>query len=770
MRAFRCLLLASTVIAHTLPAQSHGLRGFVTVVSGEERITYSGERNAPLRWTRIFSAPRFDSMTIARGRSVLHRTESNSRFTIELQFVRKRDGSPDAVSARVNAQRDADTAASSFGSDPAAATAAEAQARLTDVFNFVVWLSAAPNTGTRAVPLRLAYQRGEMSRSIAGTLYSRALRDTLVEGQRLIIVHDSLPATIETSSPLHEPTLQGKRIDTRRMRGFIVGTRLFDPSLQLSRAMFDTAVFTGTETRRLPDGRVLTSGFVFERRRVAELRDTAAHRRMQAISRSTQGPGMLIRPPLGAAPRPNVREPRVVDSLFAIYASTTSSDVRDSILRIEDLLYGLRVRERFAKWNIEHGDTVNALRIINIANSTPLSDWVWDLVRPVLNDPQLAMRMGVNTDEWFSSFADLFVSFPFRTRRDAADWRDMVACPRTVCERIAQEYRRAREPRLRAIGLMAQYRLNPAVYSDTLVEHAARDSVLLRGLSEQARGLTGGLRGDARIPIPSPSAPWRDWFVWMRGATDESIARRDAEFSARRIQIPPRDPTIEYQLSSHGNLLRVAELRWNVDLRDTFRLKYSRSANDTARYVYFTLLQGLGVTLPQTGDMVSQLRSSSVYERMLAQARYPELNFVSADTATLAEIESAILNTLLDSVPSWPLLDNSRRLYTPIRPLGRFTDVHIVADSLRPQSIARLRAKGIEFHQTGWKLPDEASGYVIEIGPIRRSGAFVGIWYSATSLIRMPDGRGGGNETKGRCLLVLVDGQWYLIEALFSVT
>lgn len=768
------LLLLALAVTRESPSQTINLQGSILAVRSEERTTHSGERGAPPRWQRAGEPIRFDSMQVLGGRSVLFRSRSNQSFSTTYRVWRNANGAPDSITASSERLPKSPYEIVIPGYDPERYAQQDVRDKLNELFNLAGWLIEPPARGTRTIPVKLDVRAFDAVKGMQGTMISRHLRDSVVNGLRLAIVRDSVALASTSSTPVEERTL-GMRRDTRDLRGYSIGTRVYNPALRLSVYVADTTVMAGLETRLLPDRRVLRDSIRFERTSTVQFLDTAIYRRQQALaSEFAFGVGMVRRPPLDAKPGLYLQHPGVVDSLVAAYQAATGPEIRDSVLAVSNLLYLPGMRERLARWHAERGDTLGALRLIDLDYSTPLTEWTWTLVRPLLDDAELAVRMGISTNEWYEAFEYEFHHYPFGTSRASPEWRNMSWCPPTVCAKVAEEFTRAREPRLSTVGLMAQYRLNPALYADTIVARANAGNRQLIALSEQAQGLSARSTIEPFISMPAAGAHWREWFVWMRGATDETVAKAIAAEAARRpagVPTPrPRDPLYEARLSPNSNLLRIAELRWGWSLRDTFALKYEQATVDTARYVYFTLLQGLNATPQVSGDLIAQLRAPSVYDRMMTASLLAQLRFAPADTQTMREVESGILNTLLDSLPLWTQFDTTRKFYVPIGPLGRRSDVHVVADSLRPASVARLTRAGIQAHSTGWQLPNDQSGLVVTIGPIRRTGQFVTFTYLSTSLVRLTDGRGGGYASGGSCTLVFVDGRWYLLDATFWIT
>lgn len=765
-------LFGLVILTSQLYAQSSDLRDQVLVVRGDERTTYSGERRAPLRWGSLNSAVTFDSLVVHKDGSSIFRETSGHFAKTQYRLWRNLRGTVDSITASTTALPP--TAVSAM-LDQIEFSRIEASFVLDQLNSYTSLITLFTNaSGVSAEPFQFSVRHGEYVQQARGTIRTTFVRDTTVDGTRLLKLRDSITVTVSSTSPVEERTIMGGRIDTRELRGLTTVTRLFDPLTELFVTAHDTTWLTGIETRQLPEGRKLVDSIQFQRFRALAFRDTALHRKLEMQEYAGRfGVGMVSRPAPGAQPIADVRQPRVVDSLFEAYTVARDQTERDAILKTPNLLLRPNMRERFARWHAERRDTVSALRLITLDFDSPLSAWTWNLVRPVLDDPQHAMRLGINSNGWYEAFEYEFRHYPFQTARNSPQWRDMRWCPRSVCEFVAQEFRRAKESRLRTIGLMAQYRLNPAIYADTLIARAKNGETLLGALSEQAQGLNRNSTANPVVPMPSAGAPWREWFVWARGATDSTLKLMSPEpafASAPTPGLRSPDPAAAARLSPNGDLLRIAELRRGWSLRDTFAIKYAQATVDTARYVYFRLLQSLDETPKVSGDILSIMRSPSVYDRIMSDALVAQLKFVPADSATRYQIERAIVDTWLDSAPAWPPIDSTRVQIVPIYKLGGSLKAHVIADSLHRETVARLTSAGVALHARNWKLPNEDSGQVITLGPILQSGAFARFEYSSYGLVRLPDGTGCGDARGGSCILVLVDGVWYLFSASFWVT
>jgi hypothetical protein len=78
-------------------------------------------------------------------------------------------------------------------------------------------------------------------------------------------------------------------------------------------------------------------------------------------------------------------------------------------------------------------------------------------------------------------------------------------CTRAACELLARQRTAAREPRLRAVGLVASLVLDPRSWADSVLALGAADP----GSMEDALRLVRGVVAPSTAPLPGPAAGWR---------------------------------------------------------------------------------------------------------------------------------------------------------------------------------------------------------------------------------------------------------------------
>lgn len=760
---FAILATASSTHAQT-PAT---LRGVRLHTDDRDAWVYPGERAAQLRHNE-FDPFRFDSVTADGSNERSYFWKGSGTTETRVHVRRSADGTVDIVEARSDSVVDASGRMRAALMQNAVSWPVEnlAESEAIRLMTHPLVFLGAPRSA-RPVPLRIDVRFARASYRLTGTVASRIVGDTLVDGQRLSIVHDSGLVVLETEVDFWERTLYGYRHDARFVRGYIAGTRLYDAARDLSSSSVERMKLSGIERRRYPDGRVFTTPVRYERYTTTALLDSTTSAARQRARYAASSPvGMIRRQPLGVA-IPDYRRPAIIDSLVALHRARPA--LRDSLERIYELVERQGVRERLARTYLAERDTARALRIASIQYPLRLTEFAYRLMRPALDDPAVALRFGIATNEWYEAFEYAFKYYPIALARDTADaW-----CTSGVCALVAAEWERAREPRLRYIGLMARASTDPVHWADSLVAVANRGVPQLQALGRLMAGVTAYRPGDPEIPLPAPDASWREWLVWLRGGTDATLARRDSIDRARipgLPAVPARTPTLTISRAGDNNMLRIADLRAGHRYTDAFAQRRSTVESDSARFVYSVLATGVGMPPRDSATLRRLLLGSSTLDMEIARSEITRLRYTQAPDSTELAIHTTIVDALLDSTPLWPLVHPLSYRRSVVSRIRAPDSTHIVTDALAPSLVARLRAAGVSVHPSTWQLPNESSGRVIRVGPVRRHGDFASVTWDDASLVRLADGRGGGDSQGGRYFLVLVDGAWRLVVDSWYVT
>lgn len=687
-----CLATASGVVANRSAAQTALVTpGSAYTVDGTERWLYPGQiaNRTPWRGLSDRAIP-LDSISVsASDSSVLFHSHDGDSFGNAWSVARRsRTGAVEQITTRLERTTNSGSAS---GSSPASMQtelqhAAEMALQFVQLHLLFRGGTTVPSTLHVVVPMpRGAYDVQAQIRTVV-------VGDSGSGAHRVTTLRDSVRVVLAMTQLSDERTLFGPRTDVFTLSGNAVATRQFDHSCGVSVSLADTTQLSGSETRTLPDGRRYSSTVRFEQRRTVALLDSAAlqMRSAQQWRAHGGGVGMLIRPPLGAQPIDGSRAD-VRDSLVREHAVAATQSRRDSIEDTRRFLSTPGTRERLARTYLASGDTANALRITDLYFNGPVSGWTYQLIRPALNDPAVAMRFGVSANDWYEAFEYNFKYTPMAIATDSLK----AFCVPSVCRLIATEWERATEPRLRNVGLMAHYSVDPALWAETVIREADAGVRQLKEMSELAQGMNFITTLDPGIPIPPANAEWQEWLTWLRGGTTETLNRRDsaniAIMGSNGRFLSSRFPM---RIASNVNperTMAMAALRFNVSYRDSVARRLTAANGDSARFVFGTLARWLKLPARSPDALLAALSTSSELDRAMARTEVERLPFAPADSATAAVIEGKLLDRYIDGGDLWPLIDSLPPMPNSATTIRSRDSTFVIADSLTTSSRHRFQ-------------------------------------------------------------------------------
>jgi hypothetical protein len=296
-----------------------------------------------------------------------------------------------------------------------------------------------------------------------------------------------------------------------------------------------------------------------------------------------------------------------------------------------------------------------------------------------------------------------------------------------ACRLLAAQWHDATEPRLRKVGLVAAFALDPRAWGDTLLAIAGgARSALLSEATLLARGVGATWPAASKAPVPLPNAKWNAWTEWMNG-TDPAFRRwRESALPAR---LQRSEPMLRFE-DSHRVALRMTELRTGRDIRRELREAWEHATSDSARVVYEYLLYRLADYRPPPDSVAAHFRSASRVRHTLASAELESILTDStprADSATTVQLEDRFIGMLLADGNPWRTLDASphARATQPARETAVET-TYLLTDSvpvvLREKWSGRIRM----ISAAEWSARSQrAGGTLFTLAPVRRAGPFV---------------------------------------------
>ena len=611
-------------------------------------------------------------------------------------------------------------------------------------------------------------------RSLNGTRVSRIVRDTTIAGTRLWIVVDTAVARYEERTMPEERTLDAHVTVTRTGSATIHGRTIFDPLLGLPRIRDDSLTLTGLAVLRYPDGRSFSTPVHDERIRHAVLYDSAAYRARRAAIRAEAerrfSGGVVIVATDSLDRRMQNGDTLARDSVVRLWRRATTPNEYAA-------LYGRlgmwnRRDSTFSRWleerRIADGDTVFLLdRLEREEYRERRGSIDTTLMRRLIglmSDPGLLFAFGVEDDPFYEDLAQTLYTYPPAAIRDTARW----PCTPAACRMLAEQYPSATEPRLRRVGLVARFALDPRTWTDTLVAHARESASLLEGPLMLARGIGATWPASSHRPIPPPDADWRAWTDWMNGK-DPAWARAHPTPPALAASL---DSPLRFD-DTHATAIRFTEARTGRDIVGELRAKLAGSTSDSARLVYEYMLTTLGALQPTVESVAALLRSSSPARRSLGVQEVERLfsgTTERADAATTDSLQDVLIATALEHHGKrWRSLAPdpnapSRPAPPPMREAPN-EQTFLLADSLSPGLRAKWAPHVPIITRAEWdRRSDREGGTLFTLSSVSRVGPFARLGVDSFGRIpRQPNQAPWLYYAHTTYYLMQLDGEWVMV-------
>jgi hypothetical protein len=621
------------------------------------------------------------------------------------------------------------------------------------------------------------------AQSLAGVRVYTLVGDTILGARRLWVIRDSASVRYTDRTPIPERRLAAPATVERNVAGVIVGHSLYDPEIGLFRVRADTTVLRGEARLRYPDGRTFTSPTRFERMQRwslydrQELAGRVAQLRAQADSNSFSIVGVPRNPleeriAAGHAP--------TIDSLFTAWQLSRDPDQRIGIKRL--LMAWSRdsaTRARIEAVRGVEGDTlylVEDTRYYLPRYRLTMTDV--DLLLPLMRDPGLAFRYGVSRDIPYERVIETLVREPPATQPDTGKW----PCEPTACRRIAAEYARTTEPRLKSTALTVLTLMDPRRWRDTFVAHArAGDKVLQLALPlviGQAVPVPVTPPPSADWPsVPPRNADWTMWRDWIRGPVSQLPA---APLGGRGAGSPPPPAWLRWR--GNPTAIRLEQAATGRDIVAELRALFPNGPDDTARVVIGNILAGLNA-LPWTIDsVVVVLRNGTPLRREFAADMLGSgaslFRFEPANVATADTIQEQFLTGVTNRRDPWRSLEDlkynrpARGFRNPPSDARGSLPVYYATDDLTPAVRARWSDRIRTMSQAEWRArPSREGGELWAISRVERAGPIA-------HMRVMVSGRNTRAANQGpnawyswtHYYLMKIGGEWVIVRLYSGVT
>ena len=604
-----------------------------------------------------------------------------------------------------------------------------------------------------------------------GTRTSRILGDTVVDGRRLWIVHDSASVQYEERYVEQERTLDTTVQVSRSGVGTLRGVHLYDPQLRLFRWRADTTrLSVGYAVLRYPDGRSFRTPARYERVRRWRLYDASEYAARLAELRASPGHdfgGMVFVPGNELQRRLAAGDVAVRDSVVRAWQRTADPDEAAGLFG----LLSMWVRDeqssaRIDSLRIASGDTAYLYELLArraYTTGRPLDSADVRAMLRFMEDPSIAWGFDKSRDWLYENLVQALTTWPRAVT--ASPYGRSPMCTIDACRLLGAQWRTAREPRLRDVGLVALVTLDPRQWADTVLALDGTRHPLLHSVALLARGVGATWPAASKAPLPPPNSDWRAWLEWMNGRD------RRYDTAGQGRSTASATPAVRFE-ESHWTAIRFYETRTGRDVVGELRRRYDAAGSDSARLVFGTMLQPFGEAR-LTESQVAEAFVSGVPARIDLARQALLRGFYSAasapmDAATAAPFIDRLLAATVDSAPLWRV--GAADLRAP--PRGARPIVHAevrriflngdsLPDALRAKWGARLQI----IASAEWARRDVRSAAVFyTVPPLRTWGRFVRIEILDSERTARPDEQLPAQYAAGNTYYLMeLNGDWVIV-------
>jgi hypothetical protein len=413
---------------------------------------------------------------------------------------------------------------------------------------------------------------------------------------------------------------------------------------------------------------------------------------------------------------------------------------------------------------LEEGDTawvMSELSTDAFWPRQPTDTALLQFLQPVMSDPAVALALGVPRDDAYENLRDVLVRWP----PEFDDVTPARACTPAACRMLASFADTAAEPRLRDLGLIARFSLEPRAWADEVTRRAQAGSVMLQPAAALIRGVGSTSMNASRRPLPAADANWRDWLDWADGRNPARPA----------LPNPHAQPNRPYVQDSHRLAIRIHEALTGRPVRTELRAAFEQATEDSARLVFGGILRGIGELSPSDpDDLARQLRTGSEAERNLARRELPELmrSAPHADSATTFELINHVLAMTIERAPAWPTLEAPAGTPLTTSPAASDVAMVIISDGLPAAILERWasRARFVTAAEAG-ALDPRTARRTVSAGNVTTVGSFAVVSWSFSEWLprasnQTPRGYAGGSTY----FLLRTESGWVIVSQSAWIT
>jgi hypothetical protein len=312
--------------------------------------------------------------------------------------------------------------------------------------------------------------------------------------------------------------------------------------------------------------------------------------------------------------------------------------------------------------------------------------------------------------------------------------------------------------------------MEPQRWADTVLARYAAGDRFLEPAVELIRGIAATWPAGSHASLPAAGADWRAWSNWMEG------------YNPAYPRLRPRSPVRFEQV--HEQVIAFAHALTGRDFAAEWREALARATDDSARFVFGSMLVGVGQIPDDPAAIASRLESKSALMRALALREVKglfERDTLRADSATTEEIQRRVLAVALDSATPWPMFDSGAGRTTRQSPMPRGVvgaadyaydrpsptpgPVVLTGNHLAPGVRATWAHRGVRIADADWQPKSSESVILIEVSDVGRIGPFASVSITQDHLTARVDGR-GQSWASGTTLYLMRRGTgWVIIDS-----
>jgi hypothetical protein len=242
---------------------------------------------------------------------------------------------------------------------------------------------------------------------------------------------------------------------------------------------------------------------------------------------------------------------------------------------------------------------------------------------------------------------------------------------------------------------------------------------------------------------------------------------------------------------SHQQAIAFAHLLTGRDFAAEWREGMRIATDDSARFVYGSMLDGIHAASHDAAAVAARLQSGSPLMRALAVNELTALlggATSASDSATTEEVQGRVLAVAIEGAPAWPMLDSSsqstgRNSPSPMptriagaadfayeRPAATPGPLVLRGDDLAPALRARWEGRNVRIVDSHWTPKSSESVIVVAISGVQQIGPFARVSLRHYHLTARVNGRGQSWAAGTTLYLMRRGSEWLIVSSSSWIT